>query len=150
MTHSHAPPVSPSCWLSDQVPCAQPHDMGSGKSHQVRRLRAAFSLIEVLVAVSMITIGLFAGITAMGQSQTHSTRRQNVDIAIAAIQDKIEDFQAYSYAELFVNQVNGTTACRFGTGDTLYFEVARLPAPFIENGVAQSSPLKIQKLAAHL
>ena len=98
--------------------------------------------------MTIVTIGLCAGIGSMGSSSAHSNHTQNIDRAFAAIQDKLEDFQAYTYDELF-NSPTGSTVGRFGSGDTLYFAVSGLPGPFNEYGVAsgQTLPMKVQKVA---
>ena len=59
-----------------------------------------YTLLEVVVAISILTIGLLAVVSMMGMSIRGSTAAGNRAEAITWAQDKLEDFMALPYGDV--------------------------------------------------
>lgn len=79
--------------------------------------RAGMTLIEIMIAVTVLATGLFAGIGAIGNAHFTSARRMNVDRAMSEIQNQIEILQAEDDQSL---------QARFAGGDVLFFPISGL------------------------
>lgn len=100
---------------------------------------AAMSMVEVMVACTVLVIGISAGMGAIGNSSISSLHRQNVDRALAAIQSEIEDFQAKDDQAL---------QSLFASGDAIFFPVQGLdPGVDPDTGLQMSQPIKVQRIA---
>jgi prepilin-type N-terminal cleavage/methylation domain-containing protein len=59
-----------------------------------------FTILEVMVAISILAVGLMAVFTAQSRSITGNTNANRQTVAMTLAQDKMEELLAVSYADL--------------------------------------------------
>ena len=81
----------------------------SGATHNKRNL-AAFSLIELLVAVGILTIGFFSifDLANAGLRQTHQLEQSRIALAVA--QSEIENLRALEFSALITQETGSFLA----------------------------------------
>lgn len=80
-------------------------------------LRRGMTLVEIMVACTLLATGIFAGVSAIANAQLTASRRQNTDLAIAEIQNQFEVLQAMTSADL---------AAFFPASDKVYIPIVGL------------------------
>ena len=104
------------------------------------RSRPGMTLIEILIACTLLATGIFAGIGAIGNAHFNSQRRMNIDFAVAEIQNQIELMQAMADTALQAS---------FAGSDRIYFGVGSLLAgadPNTPTGAKMPSPGVIDRV----
>ena len=104
------------------------------------RSRAGFSIMEVMVAMVMITVALLATITAMGNSYQNNRVTAERDQAMAEIVRQIEILQQMRSTDLY-DRVSGTTGYDFAAFGLPAAEGRALPGQVtLASGTTRNDP----------
>ena len=112
--------------LSEEKPVSRP-TLPSTINHQPSTSRG-FTLVEVLAAVLLLSIGLMAIISAMAASRDSQSRARRIFIARHVAQGKVEELRAASLTDLtnLVGQAASTDPS-LPPGNSVTVLVARYP-----------------------
>lgn len=99
---------------------------GSPRESVLRRLRRragaedAFTMVEVLVAVMVLTVGIISLISAFDSSRRLGTRDEERQTASALAQQELQRIQALPWSQIALN-ATPTTNANAGTNDPTYY-----------------------------
>jgi prepilin-type N-terminal cleavage/methylation domain-containing protein len=98
--------------------------LGEGGVRNIRRLRfitgkGGFTILEVMVAISILAVGLMAVFTAQSRSITGNTDANRQTEAMTLAQDKMEELLAVPYEDLDEGSFSATVPGGYGLAWTV-------------------------------